>query len=67
METMSVIISVVGVGVVLMLGLGGLMLKLWSDVRADIQALRTEIADDRRAHEAKHDREVAAGLRAVTS
>lgn len=64
------VIAILSVGGTLAVLLVGLVAWVRADIRAvrdDLRGLRTEIAEDRRAHEAKHDREVVAGLRTVQS
>ena len=49
-ELAAILATVLTVGV----GLAGLILALWRDLRADIRALRASIDADRVAHEALH-------------
>lgn len=49
-ELAAILAAVATVGI----GLAGLTVALWRDVRADIRELRTSIDADRVAHEALH-------------
>ena len=49
-ELAAILATVLTVGV----GLAGLILALWRDLRADIRALRASIDADRVAHESLH-------------